>query len=392
MLDRFLETYHEDGGCEEGTSYWAAGLLFNCLELLYGASGGCIDLYKEPVIQNMGRFLYRAHIHEDYYIDFADGSARLRLPEELIYRYGCRIGDQGLRGLGAYIYRLQQSESSKALMYKRKSTNILELLWSIFNQSALEADTSEPPYVRDMWLPGIQVMAAREREGSYRGLYLAAKGGDNYESHNHNDVGNYIVYFDGRPVIVDAGVGDYTSKTFSPQRYEIWTMQSSHHNLPTVNGIQQCAGARYKAENVSYRAETDFSGISMDIGAAYPEDTGIIYWKRACLLNRVEKPCVEITDDFKLKKAPESIMLSLLTPCSCSLSPYGLILREKNGAEIAVEIDHAVFDVSIERIDICDERMSPIWGDHLNRILLRMKSPVEQYQWKIRLKKAEEPV
>ena len=101
-----------------------------------------------------------------------------------------------------------------------------------------------------MWLPGIQIMAARVREGSADGLYLAAQGGHNAESHNHNDVGNFIVYANGEPAIIDVGVETYTAKTFSPQRYDIWTMQSAYHNLPTVNGVMQGAGREFEARNV----------------------------------------------------------------------------------------------------------------------------------------------
>ena len=77
-------------------------------------------------------------------------------------------------------------------------------------------------------------MAARSKDGSAEGLYLAAQGGHNAESHNHNDVGNFIVYADGQPAIIDVGVETYTAKTFSSQRYEIWTMQSAYHNLPSI--------------------------------------------------------------------------------------------------------------------------------------------------------------
>jgi hypothetical protein len=41
------------------------------------------------------------------------------------------------------------------------------------------------------------VAAARLRQGSVNGLYFAALGGHNAESHNHNDVGNFVVYLDG---------------------------------------------------------------------------------------------------------------------------------------------------------------------------------------------------
>src|SRR5690606_39665769 len=55
--------------------------------------------------------------------------------------------------------------------------------------------------------------------------FFAAKGGYNNESHNHNDIGSFILYKEGKPLFIDAGVGTYTKKTFSNERYDIWTMQ-----------------------------------------------------------------------------------------------------------------------------------------------------------------------
>ena len=57
---------------------------------------------------------------------------------------------------------------------------------------------------------------------------LGMKGGHNDESHNHNDVGSFVVYHNGKPILVDPGVGEYTSKTFSKERYTIWTMHSDY--------------------------------------------------------------------------------------------------------------------------------------------------------------------
>ena len=97
-------------------------------------------------------------------------------------------------------------------------------------------------------------MAARDREGSADGLYVAAWGSHNAQSHNHNDVGNAIVFVDGAPVLVDVGRPTYTSQTFSSRRYDIWAMQSAFHNLPTVNGQMQKDGRAFAAKNVVYQA------------------------------------------------------------------------------------------------------------------------------------------
>ncbi len=99
-----------------------------------------------------------------------------------------------------------------------------------------------------MWLDGLQFMAARENPASEEGFFLACKGGHNAESHNHNDIGSFIVYCDGMPILINPGVEFYTAKTFSAARYEIWTMQSSYHNLPEINGFMQ------KEETIRKRA------------------------------------------------------------------------------------------------------------------------------------------
>jgi hypothetical protein len=92
-------------------------------------------------------------------------------------------------------------------------------------------------------------MVLRESENPDEGLFLAMKGGDNNESHNHNDVGSFIVYKNGKPVLIDAGVGEYTKQTFSPDRYKIWSMQSLYHNLPSFDGVGQVNGSQYASKN-----------------------------------------------------------------------------------------------------------------------------------------------
>lgn len=104
------------------------------------------------------------------------------------------------------------------------------------------------------------------------------KGGCNAESHNHNDVGNFIVYSDGNPLIIDVGVGTYTADTFNENRYKIWTMQSSFHNLPKIGVYEQLAGEEFFADEVVY--ESDADRISMSLKEAYPKTAGIIAYRR----------------------------------------------------------------------------------------------------------------
>ncbi|MCU0644425.1 MAG: heparinase II/III-family protein [bacterium] len=265
-LDVFIAGYPPDGGCDEGPGYWnqAAGSLFDCLDLLYTATTGSINSYDESIIQEMAKYIYRAHVSDQYFINFADASPRISIEADLAYRFGKRIGDATMMKFGAFMADLYQ---------KRGLTfwgNIGRQLHAIFNYAELHSAIKEQPLLRDVWLENLQVVTARSEQGSAKGLYVAAKGGHNGESHNHNDVGNFIVYLDGEPMIIDVGVEAYTKKTFSAQRYEIWTMQSAYHNLPTINGVMQKDGREFSARNVNYFADDNFAELKLDIAGAYP--------------------------------------------------------------------------------------------------------------------------
>ena len=87
-------------------------------------------------------------------------------------------------------------------------------------------------------------------------------------------------------MIIDVGVETYTAKTFSNDRYSIWTMQSAFHNVPMINGIPQKAGRAFEARHVQYQADDAAATLSMDIAAAYPEEAGVRSWHRTVTLER----------------------------------------------------------------------------------------------------------
>lgn len=382
-LDRFIGSYHDDGGCDEGPSYWgrAGASLFDCLEWLYSVSDGGIDVYGYPLIRNMGRFIYRAHIDERWFINFADASARTGISHELVWRYGKRISDPLMEGFGAWAAEIALEKNPAPGGYLNRR------LWTLVNLRELMEAHGSQPHVRDVWLDGIQVMAARSRQGSAEGFYLAAKGGHNNESHNHNDIGNFIVYFDGQPVLVDAGVGVYTAKTFSSTRYEIWTMQSAYHNLPTVNGVLQQPGRNFAAGSVRYSADDNTASLSLELAGAYPAEAGIESWRRTIVLQRGQE--VRVEDDFALTKRDGELMMSLMTPCGVSPGEDGIIVLEGDheGTSFSVKVHYDKrLRLEIETIELDDSRLNASWGDKLYRLTLHAgpDSP-QKDKWTIRV-------
>src|ERR1039458_3640849 len=165
-LDRFLDSYHEDGGCDEGPGYWgrAGASLHECLELLHSASGGKVNYFDLPLVRQIGAYIYKVHIAGDWYVNFADAPAKVRPDGSLLYRFGKADGDGVLQAFGA-------------LQYQRDGPNLESLgrsLPALFQGAEMRQADGRDALVREAWLDGIQVATARRRAGTADGVYFAA--------------------------------------------------------------------------------------------------------------------------------------------------------------------------------------------------------------------------
>ena len=379
-LDRFLNGYADDGGCDEGPGYWseAGGALFDNLELLRSASNGALDLFNEPLVQEIGRYIYRAQIAGDYFTNFSDAPAKVDLAADMVYRYGKRIGDGKMVALG---------EWSEAAQHQGKLSggSLGRQLPALFELAELRAAKANPPYVRDTWLSGIGVMMARQKEGSTDGLYVAAEAGHNAKSHNHNDVGNFIVFANGKPALIDVGVETYSAKTFSAQRYDIWTMQSAFHNCPTIGGVMQKPGRQYAASEVTHEADDQAAQLAMNIEHAYPPEAGLKSWRRTVRLDRAQNQ-IEIRDRYALDKVTGEIAQTLMTPCHVVVSAPGELTLQPAGVKIA--FDSQALVAVIEDVPIADGHLRNAWGDKLYRVLLKCANPPLEADWRLRIRLA----
>jgi hypothetical protein len=379
-LDRFLDPYPRDGGCDEGPSYWgrAGASAFDCLETLSSVTAGQLDAWDEPLVREIGRFIARAQIAGPWYVNFADSPALVSPPAGVVFRFGERIGDRDLARLGASLHRRAKGRVPDGHGSPERALRELFLTERIASAEASE------PLPRDVWLPEVQVMVARDAGGSARGLCVAAKGGHNAESHNHNDIGSFVVYTDGRPAIVDAGVGEYTRATFSAQRYSIWTMQSASHSLlPTVDGAMQAPGAAFAARGVSHSATEGEAWMELDIAGAYPPEAGIRSWRRRVTLRR--GIAVEIEDVWDLAARPREITLSLLTPCAVLARGHAVIELGETGLPQGLLSGRALLafgaegvgplGVTVARVPLEDGRLAAVWGRQLERIVLSLREP-----------------
>ncbi len=367
-VDQFINFYKPDGGCDEGPSYWghAGGAMFEYLEMLGTATGGSIDIFDREIIRNIGRYIYRAHIAYPYVINFADASSRSSGRPGIVYRYGKSIQDPVMQSYGAYL-----AEKANWIQ-KLPGGNMEAVLTNLFMLQEITNADSKEPLIPDFYLPDLQICGARDQENSSEGFFFAAKGGHNQENHNHNDVGNFILYFNGQPALIDVGVGTYTRQTFSDKRYEIWAMQSQYHNTPTINSLQQLPGAQYSAKNVMFSNKGKEVMFQADIAGAYPQEAMVHSWIRTIKFKRGSS--FSIREDFNLEKKTGVTSMNFMTCLVPEKRSDGYVQLQGDGFALLLEYDIKKVDLRIEEKIIEDSRLKNNWGEVLYRLVFISKT------------------
>lgn len=371
--DNFINQYPEDGGCDEGPSYWdmAGGRLIRLLSLLNQASDGKLNWGDKELLHQIGAYTYKMQISGTYMVNFADAFPTYTQNPESVYRYGVLFKDETLKDYASFLWKAREKQIS--------ANDITDFLAISAAYKDLENTPAKAPYPIYAALPDLQVFNARSVAGSTKGFFFAAKGGNNAESHNHNDIGNFIVYYDGKPLLIDAGVGVYTAKTFSNRRYELWNVQSQWHNCPSINGVQQKDGKQYKANGFKFSNTNSLATVSMDIAKAYPAEAEVQKWERSISLNR-SKNTIDLSDAFVLNayKAPSA--LNFLTSGAVEIKPGKIIFQDRG---VALNFDAKQLEAKIDEQAMDDERMTKMWGKKLYRIQLVTKDKAKTGNLKI---------
>jgi heparinase II/III-like protein len=369
LTDQYINGIGEDGGCEEGPHYWSFGpaCVLDVLDLLSRATNGRMDIYKEEIIRNMGAYIYRTHISGNYFVNVGDSHPEENPEPVMVWRFGKAVADNKLRNFGVWLFNRQDAGSIINQGFHRSRA-----LFDLVNLKEIKKDNEVYKDDTETWLPTLQLMSARFSNG----MFVAAHGGNNGESHNHNDVGDFVIYADGDPVIIDVGSGTYTAKTFSKDRYKLWFNASTFHNLPTINDEQQQDGVLHAAHDVHYSLGKHQTVLAMDIGNAYSAALGITAWKRKI---SADDQSITITDSFALKKPLTTLTQTFMTVCNANIDQPGIILfTTEHGNKVSLHYD-SDWHATQETMPLTTEEeqgLKTTWHNKvITRVLLTYRSP-----------------
>jgi hypothetical protein len=370
--DKFVNWYPEDGACDEGPGYWsgAGGELIRFIDLLTEASNNKLSWGNNKLMDKIGTYIMKVHIADNWFLNFADAPAKMLPDPAKVYTAGKLFKNEQMKQFAAYAYK---EANSAEVGFNNRDVNAF--VTNLLIDQELRKTTPKPGLKAENWFPDTEILALRQNEGSQKGLYFGAKGGHNGESHNHNDVGSFVLYLNGNPVLIDPGAATYTKQTFSPARYTLWVYQSDWHNLPTINGVQQRQGINFAPKQVSYRPEKGSNIFSMDLATVYPPEAQVFSWVRSFSFNK-KKGELNLNEKYTLKehKAPVKLNFTLLQVPVKKKDGLLQLSASKNGGEMYLQYDPALFEVQITEKVLEDAKLASVWGKKIYHLALKAKS------------------
>ena len=372
-LDRFLALLAADGGCDEGPVYWYASAwnLLCCLECLSLITGGQIDFASSPLIRNFGEYIVDANIQGSWQANFADSAPSDVVGSPTLFRYAGLTRSDKMGSFANHCYHADGYDPVDAnwTTFYRAMENLraCRLMQALPDKGYTPSDF--------VWYPVTELCFMRSGKG-----YLAVKGGHNHERHNHNDVGTCIYFYDGKPVLVDAGPATYNSKTFDKHyRYKMWNNSSDGHNLPNIGGFAQEYGYEFKA--TGSKADRKARRFVTDIAKAYPEAAGVDSWVLDYRL--LKDGSLDLTETFRLQR-PGPVTLHFLVPMRPDLAQPGRI----GLGGLSLRYDAKALKASFEEIPVTGTGIGwEEFGPSLYKISLSAETAPQKGSYHISIRK-----
>lgn len=379
--DKFVDFYPADGACEEGPSYWghAAGELGAMLQLLGDVSGGRFEVSEDKKLQRMGQYILNMHIADNRFVNFADAQAIEYPPAANVAIFGSLYQDADLRNFANYLWKLRPILNTG---------NVQDALLFAQNYAFMAAGKPIAHHETQLTYPSLE-MVKWQTKPSGEGLTFVGIGGNNGVSHNHNDVGSFMLFADNIPVFIDVGVGTYTSKTFSSARYEIWNMQSQWHNLPLINGAMQAAGKTFKATSVQLPSAASDHTFSVDIAKAYSVTAEVETWVRTFQF-LPEQAEVLLEEKYSLQDVSAAQRFIYVTAIKPEVKADEIRITYAKDRYVALTYDAKRLIPQVEPRVLDDPRLQKVWGDTIYRISFveKAKKTSGTYQFAMKLVKS----
>ena len=333
-----LDGFSDDGGCEEGPGYWSFGFghYLYVAHALYHRTGGELNLMEDPKVERICRYPLASNIAGRYRSTFAD-SGHGYIPSRVALTVNEFFDIPEL-------YELCPQHKDGSLQLEEEDHSLAHDFALYRNQKATGKTDN-----RDYILEDLGQVKIRSKPGK-RQMTVLTIAGHNGVPHNHNDVGSFIVYRNGKIHLVDPGGPKYRKETFGPRRYDIPYCSSYGHSIPVINGrLQEKGSQHYGTFETHNLNESDDKQIFIDMTHAYPKGT-VKSLVRTLTLG-FESNSLFLQDDYTFSRSPKSLEEAFVTFEKATVTRSGKSVQigpKSNGLTIDCSVPGTF---SVERLE-----------------------------------------
>lgn len=294
-LNCFLSGFAEDGACMEGYQYWQYGFGYFVYfaDLLNNRTAGAINLFTNQSVAAIATFQQQIFLDERFVANFSDSPAEVDPDISLSH------------------FLMQQFPEIEAPPAHLRAVNVIDhcgrwpkalrsLIW--FNPCVNQTGWKENIY----YLPDAQIFLVRSMANEAR-FAFACKGGSNNEPHNHNDVGQFILYGNGQVFHQDLGAGQYNKEYFGHDRYEFLVTGAQGHAVPVINGYTQVAGSDRKAKVIQVEHSAAEEKIELELSSVYQDPT-LKMFTRTFHVRKEKIFTLNVQDNYLFDDYPKQIV------------------------------------------------------------------------------------
>ena len=243
----YISSYKEDGVCVEGPGYWSYGFSYfiEYAEMEKTFTNGKYNLLKDKKIETISSFLQKLFLDKSVVVNYGDCGANVTVPAGFMY---------GLKHLFPDAVQLPPADKLTVEVHYFPSCI---RAFTKYDSSFVSQDISANA---EYYMGNCGWFVKRTPKYGF-----GARGGCNGESHNHNDVGSFILSIDNQQLLIDMGGRPYTRQYFEDGvRYTFLETSSRGHNVPIING-------KYQANIPEAYPTTSFENgvFSVDFRVAY---------------------------------------------------------------------------------------------------------------------------
>lgn len=325
-MECFLQGYGDDGACVEGMGYWVYGVgYYTYFADMYEQVEGK-NLFTTPKWKNIVTFPLKAMMPSGNYLPFSDSPEEVTIPSSLNAFFYTKFG---------IVPAKERAVTNFHFDHCYRWGHLSRILW----WSNEEVKDSYQDLNGEFILDDANWVIIKRSN-----LYFAAKGGHNGESHNHNDLGHFILGDAKGLMFDDLGAPVYTGDYFGEKRYEFAHARSYYHSVPYLDKEEQREGSDYQAAIVEISQEPQKFSVLFDLHDAYPNTRARSFTRSFTILPDERELTIE--DVFTEPIPYETHFITRTKPEIQS----GTI--SWNHGQWALHFDMELFKVELEELDI----------------------------------------